>query len=37
MFAGPGAEFARRARRTAPNSCVRVLAQGETLTIGPTP
>lgn len=35
MFAGPGAEFARRAARVAPDTQVRVLAQGETLTIGP--
>jgi L-ascorbate metabolism protein UlaG (beta-lactamase superfamily) len=35
MFHDPGAEFARRAARTAPDTQVRVLAHGETLTIGP--
>jgi L-ascorbate metabolism protein UlaG (beta-lactamase superfamily) len=35
MFDGPGEQFARRARHTAPDTCVRVLAHGETLTIGP--
>jgi len=35
MFAGPGVEFARRAARVAPDTQVRVLAQGESLTIGP--
>jgi len=34
MFAGPGAEFARIAARTAPDTQVRVLAQGESLAIG---
>jgi L-ascorbate metabolism protein UlaG (beta-lactamase superfamily) len=36
MFHEPGREFARLAERTAPDTRVRVLAQGETLTIGPT-
>ncbi|MBM2622097.1 MBL fold metallo-hydrolase [Actinoplanes sp. LDG1-06] len=36
MFREPGANFARLAERTAPDSVVRVLAPGETLTIGPT-
>ena len=35
MFSGPGAEFARRAARTAPDTQVRVLAQGQSLVIGP--
>jgi L-ascorbate metabolism protein UlaG (beta-lactamase superfamily) len=35
MFDEPGAEFGRRAARTAPDTHVRVLAQGETLTITP--
>ena len=35
MFRDPGDEFARRAARTAPDTQVRVLSQGETLTIGP--
>jgi L-ascorbate metabolism protein UlaG (beta-lactamase superfamily) len=35
MFHGPGEEFARLAVRTAPGTRVRVLAHGETLTIGP--
>jgi L-ascorbate metabolism protein UlaG (beta-lactamase superfamily) len=34
MFHEPGTEFARRAARTAPDTQVRVLAHGETLTIG---
>ncbi len=34
MFRDPGEEFARHAERKAPDSQVRVLAQGETLTIG---
>jgi L-ascorbate metabolism protein UlaG (beta-lactamase superfamily) len=37
MFHAPGEEFARRARQTAPDTRVRVLSQGETLTIGRTP
>ncbi len=36
MFHEPGREFARLAERTAPDTRVRVLAQGGTLTIGPT-
>jgi L-ascorbate metabolism protein UlaG (beta-lactamase superfamily) len=36
MFHGPGREFARLAERAAPDTHVRVLAHGETLTIGPT-
>ena len=35
MFAEPGEEFARRAATAAPGAQVRVLAQGETLTIRP--
>ncbi|HEV8570402.1 MAG TPA: MBL fold metallo-hydrolase [Actinoplanes sp.] len=35
MFSEPGEEFARRAARTAPDTQVRVLDHGETLTIGP--
>ncbi len=35
MFSDPGEEFARRAARTAPDTQVRVLDHGETLTIGP--
>jgi L-ascorbate metabolism protein UlaG (beta-lactamase superfamily) len=35
MFHDPGAEFARQAATTAPDTRVRVLAQGETLTVGP--
>ncbi|MEV4702194.1 MBL fold metallo-hydrolase [Actinoplanes sp. NPDC049316] len=35
MFAEPGAEFARRAAMAAPDTEVRVLAHGETLTIEP--
>jgi L-ascorbate metabolism protein UlaG (beta-lactamase superfamily) len=35
MFAGPGREFARLAQRTAPDSQVRVLPHGGTLTLGP--
>jgi L-ascorbate metabolism protein UlaG (beta-lactamase superfamily) len=35
MFTGPGEEFARRAAREAPDTRVRVLAQGESLTLGP--
>jgi L-ascorbate metabolism protein UlaG (beta-lactamase superfamily) len=35
MFADPGQEFARRAAQTAPDTRVRVLNHGETLTIGP--
>jgi L-ascorbate metabolism protein UlaG (beta-lactamase superfamily) len=34
MFAEPGEEFARRALRVTPDTHVRVLAHGETLTIG---
>jgi len=34
MFRDPGEQFARYALRKAPDSRVRVLAQGETLTIG---
>ncbi len=34
MFRDPGSEFARFALQKAPDSQVRVLAQGETLTIG---
>jgi L-ascorbate metabolism protein UlaG (beta-lactamase superfamily) len=37
MFDGPGEQFARAAAETAPDSQVRVLAQGETLTIRPSP
>ncbi len=36
MFRGPGEEFARQAARTAPESQVRVLSQGETLTVRPS-
>jgi L-ascorbate metabolism protein UlaG (beta-lactamase superfamily) len=36
MFSAPGEAFARRALDTAPDTRVRVLAHGETLTIGPT-
>jgi L-ascorbate metabolism protein UlaG (beta-lactamase superfamily) len=35
MFSDPGEEFARRAARTVPDTRVRVLDHGETLTIGP--
>jgi L-ascorbate metabolism protein UlaG (beta-lactamase superfamily) len=35
MFTDPGEEFARRAARTAPDTQVRVLTHGESLTIGP--
>ena len=35
MFAEPGREFARRAATAAPDTQVRVLAHGETLTIEP--
>ena len=35
MFADPGTEFARHAAQTAPDSQVRVLHQGETLTVRP--
>jgi L-ascorbate metabolism protein UlaG (beta-lactamase superfamily) len=35
MFSDPGEEFARRSARTAPDTQVRVLDHGETLTIGP--
>jgi L-ascorbate metabolism protein UlaG (beta-lactamase superfamily) len=35
MFHEPGEDFARRAARIAPDARVRVLSQGETLTIGP--
>ncbi len=35
MFAEPGREFADLAARTSPDARVRVLAQGETLTLGP--
>jgi L-ascorbate metabolism protein UlaG (beta-lactamase superfamily) len=34
MFSEPGREFARLAEHTAPDTRVRVLAQGETLTVG---
>jgi len=34
MFADPGAEFARLAARTAPDTQVRVLAHGESMAIG---
>jgi L-ascorbate metabolism protein UlaG (beta-lactamase superfamily) len=34
MFAGPGTEFARLATRAAPDTQVRVLRHGESLTIG---
>ena len=34
MFAGPGPEFARLAAKTSPQTTVRVLTQGESLTIG---
>jgi L-ascorbate metabolism protein UlaG (beta-lactamase superfamily) len=37
MFSAPGGEFARRAAHTAPNTRVRVLAHGETLTVGTSP
>jgi L-ascorbate metabolism protein UlaG (beta-lactamase superfamily) len=37
MFTEPGAEFARQAARIAPDSHVRVLRHGETLTIAPDP
>ena len=36
MFTDPGEEFARHAARTAPDSQVRVLNQGETLTVRPS-
>jgi L-ascorbate metabolism protein UlaG (beta-lactamase superfamily) len=36
MFSGPGGRFAEDARRIAPESRVRVLTHGETLTIRPT-
>ncbi|GIF09151.1 MBL fold metallo-hydrolase [Actinoplanes siamensis] len=35
MFAEPGARFAELAARTSPDARVRVLAHGETLTLGP--
>jgi L-ascorbate metabolism protein UlaG (beta-lactamase superfamily) len=35
MFHDPGTEFARRAETAAPDTQVRVLAHGETLTLGP--
>ena len=35
MFAAPGEEFAREAARTAPDTQVRVLRHGETLTVRP--
>jgi L-ascorbate metabolism protein UlaG (beta-lactamase superfamily) len=35
MFSGPGEQFAERARRSAPDTRVRVLRHGETLTVGP--
>jgi L-ascorbate metabolism protein UlaG (beta-lactamase superfamily) len=35
MFRDPGEEFARRAVRAAPDTRVRVLGHGETLTLGP--
>jgi L-ascorbate metabolism protein UlaG (beta-lactamase superfamily) len=35
MFHGPGTEFARRAARSSPDTHVRVLTHGETLTIEP--
>jgi L-ascorbate metabolism protein UlaG (beta-lactamase superfamily) len=35
MFRDPGDEFARAAHRTAPQTEVRVLGHGQTLTIGP--
>lgn len=35
MFREPGRQFARLAHRTAPDTRVRVLSQGESLTIGP--
>ena len=35
MFAAPGPEFARKVAEVAPDTQVRVLAHGETLTIGP--
>jgi L-ascorbate metabolism protein UlaG (beta-lactamase superfamily) len=35
MFSGPGAEFARVAESVAPDTQVRVLAHGGSLTIGP--
>jgi len=35
LFRGPGEQFARLAARTAPDTQVRVLVHGETLTIGP--
>jgi L-ascorbate metabolism protein UlaG (beta-lactamase superfamily) len=34
MFGGPGREFARLAERAAPDTHVRVLGHGETLTVG---
>ena len=36
MFHGPGEEFAQHAARTAPDSQVRVLNLGETLTVRPS-
>jgi L-ascorbate metabolism protein UlaG (beta-lactamase superfamily) len=36
MFHEPGREFARRAERTSPDTRVRVLGHGETLTVGHT-
>jgi L-ascorbate metabolism protein UlaG (beta-lactamase superfamily) len=35
MFAAPGQEFAQLAAKTSPRTRVRVLTQGESLTIGP--
>ncbi|KUL32579.1 MBL fold metallo-hydrolase [Actinoplanes awajinensis] len=35
MFDGPGQRFAEQAARAAPDTRVRVLAHGETLTVGP--
>jgi hypothetical protein len=35
MFHDPGTEFARRAATAAPDTRVRVLAQGETLSFEP--
>jgi L-ascorbate metabolism protein UlaG (beta-lactamase superfamily) len=37
MFTEPGEQFARLAHRKAPDSYVRVLTQGETLTVGRRP
>ena len=37
MFHGPGEEFARQAAQTAPDAHIRVLGQGETLTVRPDP